>query len=380
MPAPQPETLPDVSGRLWPGSRLSGRPSAGAYAVLPSASDPRFLLPADPRLARAALRARTTPTHRTERLRNELLGLGLRWGGRRLIVRDYVVPDGSSVIDHVADVLGVPLSAAVHLGPPRSNRKPVLTLLGADGEVVAYAKIGVNELTSSLVRHEGDALELLARGPLTGVRMPKVLNRSVWHGLDVLVLEALELSSSGPLPAESLVVASGAIAAATGTDVRPVARVVDDLLDGSRDVHAPGTEEVRTFLRELRERDGRLGVVCGGWHGDFAPGNVAGSGNRDVVVIDFERHQRAGIPVGSDLLHYRIRQLNHSEGLSTDAAIGQAAQECTALLGRAGVEADSARNVLRLYLARILLRYLGDGQSMVADPRRSVRPWLGLVA
>lgn len=379
MPAPT-DALLEMSGQLWPGSRLSRRPAKGAYAVLPSAGDPRFLLPADPRLAREALRARTTPTHRTERLRNELLGLGLRWGGRRLIVRDYVVPDGSSVIDHLGDVLGIRLTAAVHLGPPRSNRKPVLSLLDERGLVVAYAKIGYNPLTSALVRHEGDALDVLAQGPLTGVRIPKVLNRSVWHGLDVLVLEPLELASSGPLAVDQLTVASNAIAAATGTDVRPVARVVDDLLDAGRTVRAPGVDDVRRMLQAIRERDGRLGIVCGGWHGDFAPGNVAASGGRDVVVIDFERHQRAGVPVGSDLLHYRLRQLAHSEGLGLIPAFEQTARESTELLTETGVEADSAPLVLRLYLARLLLRYLADGQPVVADPESSVRPLLRAAA
>lgn len=375
MPLQPPEALREISERIWPGSHLSDKAGTGAFSVLPNASDARFLLPTDPRLARVALRTRTAPRRGTERWRNELLGLALRWGGRRFLVRDYVVPDGRSILDHLADVLGTDLTAVVHLGPPRSNRKPVLTLIGPGNDVVAYAKVGVNALTSSLVRRESDALERLAGLPHRGVRIPKVLDRSRWEGLDVLVLEALRLRTKA-LSVDDLAATARTLAAATGTGTRPLGAIAADLLVTQQAIDAPGSEEVGDFLRALQDSSGQQDIVCGGWHGDFAPGNVAGSSDGDVAVLDLERYEPSGVPLGSDLLHYRIRWLADVRRTGMTRAVEQVARDVDALLSSTPVAGGTARSVLRLHVARLALRYLSDGQPIVTDPATSIRPWL----
>ena len=63
-------------------------------------------------------------------------------------------------------MLGRPALLSIHIGPARANRKPVLQLLGAGGEALGYAKLGVDPLTRALVDAEAAALVRLSTVPL----------------------------------------------------------------------------------------------------------------------------------------------------------------------------------------------------------------------
>ncbi len=84
------------------------------------------------------------------------MGAGVLLPGTVQIAQD--MPDSvgrrTSLVSHLSDELGQELTAGIHLGPPRANRKPVLQLMDPSGATVAFAKVGVNRLTRERVRHE----------------------------------------------------------------------------------------------------------------------------------------------------------------------------------------------------------------------------------
>jgi hypothetical protein len=150
--------LDDVVRSLWPASEGPTR----RIRVLPSADQPRLLVPEHPRRAAAALsgalRGRGT---RTQRLRTGMLRFGFATGTVGVGPGDWTHV-GTGIEEYLAETLGSPVVVAVHLGPPRANRKPVLAVAREDGSLLGFAKLGVDPLSDHLVTNETAALLELA--------------------------------------------------------------------------------------------------------------------------------------------------------------------------------------------------------------------------
>lgn len=378
--------LDEIMGLLFPEPaqvRLTRRPTlftdADAYLVLPSLSNARVVLPVDPALAAAALRHARRPLSVRARLLTATACALLRFGLGRLVpsrMRVTRARAGDSLLGLLDGVFGHQVSIGVFLGPPRSNRKPVLQILGRDGTLLGIAKIGINTLTRELSRTEGHALAELERRDLKTLVTPRLLFRGEWQGLSVLVQSALPIWTSTP-----------------STDGAALDRAMRELAESGATRH----EQLAggRFVRHLRERLGGLEdtaltslarraldsidsgadgeVALGSWHGDWTAWNMAQTPAR-ALVWDWERFEE-GVPVGFDALHHAfqlgLKELTQRSGLGLDLL-----ERAPAILHPYGVEARPARTIAACYLIHVGTRYLIDRQSETGVGGGVVDEWL----
>jgi len=151
----------------WP-CRTDGSPGTpiAEYLVVPDARRPRLLVPsASRRVAAAAVRRYAEPQSRAGRLKRDAVVAAVRTGASAVLLRDRVRvtgPFSSSIDGYLSEQLGRELAVSVHIGPARANRKPVLQLIGPEGDTFGFGKLGTGPLTRGLVRAETAALETLA--------------------------------------------------------------------------------------------------------------------------------------------------------------------------------------------------------------------------
>ncbi|MFC6082395.1 hypothetical protein [Sphaerisporangium aureirubrum] len=284
--------LDEITALLYPASAGPGR---RPYAVVPSRLVPRRLVP----------RSRWLP------------------GRRRL-------PHGPGTIEgHLGEVFGRRVRVVTYVRPARrANRKPVLAALGPGGEVLAFVKVGHNELTRALVRHESTTLTTLAAVPLRVVAPPAVLYHGLWRDMDVLAVT--------PLPVARARVRPALLAAA----VEEIARLP---VDGP--------------------------AYC--WHGDFAPWNMAAGPDGRLLVWDWERFG-AGVPLGFDALHHFFQRALRRMPPRV------AAEACLAHAGRTlepfMVSSGPARETAVHYLITLADRYERDGHRPLGPPSEWLTP------
>ena len=369
--------------------RLAARgPQDGGMLVLPGLSRPRLVVPRDRRAAAAAVRRYGEPGSARIRLATSALSATLASGLGSLVLRDRIivrVPAGAQTIEsHLSSVLGQRIQVSFHLGAARANRKPVLQLLTLSGETVGFAKISVNQLTTRLVRAEREALDRLSTSGLTRLTVPRVIDLSRWHGMDVLVLSALPVwQRRTQLRPGQLEEAVAEVARVSGVRCLPLdasdywrrlAARIDDVGHGEAD-NADGQHAMlRAALGRLPSLAGPTVLGFGSWHGDWTPWNMACT-RSGLLVWDWERFG-AGAPVGFDALHYWL-QAEVVPGRSDPA---RAAVECVrrapALLKPLGVTPAQARLTALLYLADLSARYLADRQEQAGAALGAPRRWL----
>jgi len=147
----------------WP-CRTDGSPGTpiAEYLVVPDARRPRLLVPsASRRVAAAAVRRYAEPQSRSARLKRDAVVAAVRTGASAVLLRDRVRvtgPFSSSIDGYLSEQLGRELSVSVHIGPARANRKPVLQLIGPEGDTFGFGKLGTGPLTRALVRAETAAI------------------------------------------------------------------------------------------------------------------------------------------------------------------------------------------------------------------------------
>ena len=87
-------------------------------------------------------------------------------------------------------VLGVPrVEVAVSIGRQlRPNLKPVLQIMAPDGDVLAYAKLGWNPLTRSLVENEAAVLRAWSHARPKHISVPELIHEEIWSGMSMTVM------------------------------------------------------------------------------------------------------------------------------------------------------------------------------------------------
>ena len=323
-----------VTGVLWGGSdnvdiRLNGRVAHGRVvdelAVLPSIERPRLLVPlTSARAASRVLRHYTTSKH-TVRLATAALAAGARLGLGEKVFRDRLsvaVPAATAehelaemvLEEHLKVILG---RRDVHVGvvfnAGRPQKKPVLWLMDARGDLLAFVKIGWNDHTAALVRHEADALRRLAarqRPPETFDVAPLIYGGR-WQTLEVLVVEAhpalpwyrrRRIVTDLPLDATREVAALGTVETGTfvSSDYWSRYRLRIESLVGSADRRI--SDAVAELVGRLEERYFDLELAFATAHGDWLPWNMAVVAGR-LLVWDWER-SATDVPVGMDAIHF----------------------------------------------------------------------------
>lgn len=377
--------LRETATLLWPG-RTIDLVSAGAtpgfggdeYLILPGASRPRLVVPSRPRrVAAAGLIGHAAQAGGRERRRAAVAAVAVRTGlaGRFVPDRLRITGDGPALTDHLADVFGQPVALALPLSPPRANRKPVLRLLGDDGQALGFAKLGVDPLTTRLVRAETAALRRLADAHLPGVTLPKVVDDSEWHGRSLLVQSPLPTRNQRG--AASL---SDAMTAVAALDRRPAQGLADTaywrgLRARIADLPAsPALAQLAAVLSTLRDAAGDVAISTGSWHGDWTPWNCAE--RRDAVAVwDWERFAD-DVPLGFDALHHRLQSELVVSRRDPATAAARCVDDAEATLAPFDIP-SSVRSITALcYLIDLAIRYTEDRQDLSGARLGRVTEWL----
>ena len=172
-----------------PSVITSGRrtPAERSFIAIPNVGRAKLLVPdlPAPALSRVVRRQLTGQRTRT-RLARSVLAVAARTGalsrvpGMRLTVS--AEPGADNVEEPLRALLGrADLRITMPVGPPRANRKPVLQICDGAGDVLGFAKVGHNELTSALVTAEAQTLRDLSDRTFVHLRVPQVLGTASWQ-------------------------------------------------------------------------------------------------------------------------------------------------------------------------------------------------------
>lgn len=379
---------------LWPSPSVAtvGRPnarSAGApvaeFLVIPSAARPRLLVPARPRrAAAAAVRRYSDGVSRFDQVTRRVLSLALGTGIVHRTFRDRVVISGAagssatdSIESYLREVLGQDLVVSLAVGPVRANRKPVLQVLSPSGATLGYAKVGHNALTRQLVRDEAMALRTLADARLSTTRVPELLHHGQWRDFEVLVLSALPTGSLRRRSFAPPLRAMREIAAVGHNHETPLGESTyyQRLLAAADELSLTGPGGALHGVLELVAKHADQPLSFGTWHGDWTPWNM--SWQRDSVLLwDWERFDDE-VPLGFDVLHFRIQSLLRHHGPDNRHAVGpDFAGSADALLRQFGLPAADTSLVTVLYLLSIYLRYASDADGDGGDQLRALAAWV----
>ena len=338
------------------------------------------MAPADRKALATVVRYRAGTKPLPVRLATRSLSAGLAAGlGGALLrggVRVSVPPAADTIETYLSSVMSRDIRVSMRLGWPRANRKPVLQMLKASGASAGFVKVGINPLTSSLVRAERDSLERLSRAGLTEISIPRILHYGVWRDLDVLVLSGLPTwRGRHMLTGSRLNAAMTEVAAISGLRGEPLASSEYYRLLSSRLAAAgegPELDAISQALGMLAAMAGDAPLTFGSWHGDWAPWNMANTG-RGLLVWDWERFTGPA-PIGFDALHYWLQAevAKNEPRLSASRCLDRAPRQLAPL----GVPAGQAQLTGILYLADLAIRYIADKQAEAGAPRGATATWL----
>ena len=381
--------LAQVFALLWPpparAALVSGRsarlgPDDRALLVLPGARRPKLIVPGGRSAAAAAVRRYGEPGSAKTLLATRTLAIMLKAGlgpalGDRLLVR---APGSAQTIgSYLAELAGQPVQIAMHVGAARANRKPVLQLLTRAGDTIGFAKIGINELTTDLVRWEHAALTRLGTLGLNQLRPPAVLGRGRWNGLEVLLLDALPVwLRRRRLTDDRLSAALAELARSAGLSQSTLSAsgYAKRLLDRLDRPGLPGAKTLGALITRLARAAGDTSITFGCWHGDLTPWNLAFT-SAGLLVWDWERFA-VGVPVGFDALHYWLQ----ARVVRPRADPADAAARCVAaapvILASFGVPPAQARLTALAYLSELAVRYLADRQAEAGARLGAPERWL----
>jgi hypothetical protein len=376
--------LAEVLDLLYPPPcRTDGSPGTpiAEYLVVPDARRPRLLVPTTSRrVAAAAVRRYAEPQSRAARLKREAVVAAVRTGASGVLLRDRVRvtgPFSESIDGYLSEMLGRELSVSVHIGPARANRKPVLQLLGPDGDTFGFGKLGTGPLTQRLVRAETAALTALAGSGLTKLTVPRVLHSGQWRGSEVLVQSALPVwLSRAPLSRRRLVAAMLDVAGCCGYSTGTLAgsgywHELRGRLAGLAD--RPEGAGLASAAELLVQRASDIVFRYGSWHGDWAPWNMANLTDA-LLVWDWERFA-TGVPLGYDALHHELqRRIQATENAqdAVEATVRGAAE----MLAPFGVPVAGREITALLYLVDLATRYLTDRQAEAGARLGVLGTWL----
>mgnify|MGYP002479177151 CR=1 FL=1 len=254
------------------------------------------------------------------------------------------------------------LCFAVSLGTPGPHRKPVIQVLTPEGEVLGYAKVGWNEATRELVKHEAEVLKRLGKEELP-FRVPEILYANESSGRN-LCLQSPPPKDGRPAPrrwtreyAEVL-----CALASLGVRYKPLEQTAFWQQIVSR-VHEVRSLYWRRVLEQAMERVRRdwkdKEVPLHPAHGDFAPWNTLQADGR-LYLYDWE-YALEEAPAGYDLIHFVVQTLwlveRHVPEEIARTILQYGEEEFQQVLKWLNVESGSLQELLKLYVLEKLSFY-----------------------
>ncbi len=368
---------------MWPGSRLEPwrRGELVRYVPLPRRERVTTLIsPSPSRVAAAALHHHRAHASRRERRVAQLRSVAARAGALRLMRGSLAVvapDDQESLIDKISGDLGVrEVWAAIYLGPPRANRKPILHLIDRAGDSVAFVKVGFNELTQRRVQAEAQALQTLAQVDLKELIVPGVWGAGHWRECEYLVLSPVDTESRRGIDVGRRQLAMHELVSALPTrrEVLEMSKWWRDLLAALRNRNHPDACELLSLADRLGAVFGGNQFLMGAAHGDWAPWNMAMT-RQATVVWDWERFARS-VPVGFDSLHYAVEDAVRNDGLPPPRAVHKISGQAGPIVAGNGGPSELGVQLMALYLLAIGERYVTDRQDLAGASRGDLRTWL----
>lgn len=365
-----PEDVIVVADAPPPGYR-----SVFAFRALPNARHPYLLMPIDSRAAAAgSVHHIGNPLKRRMRVAESALSLSFQLGLGQRILRQQLhvcVPrtiqiEAPTLIDRALGLAGrTDLSTAMILGRDRPNRKPVLKLLAPDGEPVAFAKVGWNDISRDLVRHEAEVLGAMGseeRRP-SSFRVPSVIGYDPGDRVDLLLVTPMPQASGlrGGPPSDVPMRATREVAVGGGVSWDSLASSAywsalrQRVTEAAGDAGSPVGPVQAEALERLDHGYGAREVPFGSWHGDWTPWNMTRVGET-LYVWDWERAE-GPVPVGLDLMHFDFDVRVKIQGRPVDAAVHSSVVESGARLEALGLPSGLSHLLATLHLLEMTLRF-----------------------
>lgn len=316
------DALLSAARSLWPGStiELGGGGDGEVLAAVPDLARARLLVPLRSSVAAGAAvrRISAASTHREVVTRLTVDATIRATHGR--VLHDRVVvhpaPGVDTLGDHLARVLGGPVTFALGVGPARVNRKPVLQVFDERGRPVAFVKVGDSVQARADVGAEAVALRRLRERSFAALAVPRLHDVSEWNGMLVLVMSALR---PRPTVRRRPAVPHDAMSELACAFRAPPTRLGElawwqrrrALVDTVTD------DRLRASLSAgwdaVTDRHGSAVVGVGAWHGDWTPWNMAYA-RSTALVWDWERFEE-GAPLGLDSPHFVVQRAVRAAGL-----------------------------------------------------------------
>lgn len=376
--------VPTVLRILWgqvdgqPNGITATRRAGPRYAMLPRAETTKALVPSwPPSVTAAVVRNYITPRTRAERRRASILELAARLGvfsiwPHSTRVRKHV---DAGLLSHLAQLLARDVVAGIFLGPRRVNRKPVLQLVTADGELVAYVKVGITDFTRQRLTNEAAALRHLGGLQLRTMTVPQLLAAGDWEGDNFIVLSPVQTrSTSAPQPH----LRRAAMAELSRSTLVETRRLVDGewwhhLMAGLVETDGGEARQLRDLAAQVAHHRGDRLLELGTAHGDWSPWNMATADDR-IVVWDWER-LRFEVPIGWDAVHYAT-ELNRQNGARDGEGLRRMLPHLRSITEGCGSETNDPELVFATYLLDLAQRYLEDSRLTGVQPRGPLSHWL----
>lgn len=201
------------------------------------------------------------------------------------------------------------LAFSISFGTPGLHRKPAIQILNRNGEILCYAKVGWNQVTNNLVKHEADILEGFEASLCSSFSVPRVIFSGWWNARFLCIQTAPE-GEVKPPPKEMNSQYLMAIKELASFHKRSVSllesafwpRVLNRIENISN-----------SYYRRISQDGARKAEGCLGntklpfhlRHGDFAPWNVKLADGR-LFLFDWEYCGREA-PAGWDLFHFIVQ-------------------------------------------------------------------------
>lgn len=387
---PDGQRPPSPPGLAWLGQALgavsAGHPDAGRhrYVLMPSRSRPQMVLAlAEPGAGWAALHRHSDAAALKVRVARELWAWACRTGLAGLIFSPPM-PDSAVGLrtgslpwpDLIAEIFGrTDLTVAISVGQLRPQIKPILHVSTKAGHLLGHIKVGWNDVTRSLVRHEAATL-LALTGPdqptgagrvphLPALRVPRVLHHGEWHGREVLAVSDVGGSPwyrrrRMSLPAQATWQASRALgidreALGTSTFWSDLSARAKRLLSHPAVADALAAD-LAAALDAVESGHAATEFDFGLMHGDWAPWNMAALGS-SLAVWDWERARIRG-PVGFDGAFFRFQVDLWIRGLRPEQALLRSRSVLAETMSACGAPPQAGPVILRLVLLEVALRQL----------------------
>lgn len=359
-----------------------------SYAVLPNPRRPRLLVPLASREAAAKAFERYRSSKLTVRTGMRVAEGALRAGLSPRVLPNHLTiaaPAGETPLDRLIleerlqELLGRrPLAASIVFSPGRPQKKPVLQICTEAGELVAYAKIGWNELTRGLVRTEAAALARITAAKPRSFSAPRVLAAERWNDLELLVVAPLPLTAGEGLLREVPIDATAELAAIDpGRELSLAATPFWQSLQRACETDCTAGDHLQRMALRVETLFGDVVTPTGFSHGDWVPWNMAQDAT--LLVWDWER-AADDVPVGLDAVQFlfqvELNLLRRRPAEAVERTLGRA----VAALPAFGAEPKAARMLVYCHVLQTLVRLEQARGAEIGGVISSDRYWQAIDA